>query len=320
MDILTITDLDLGFQTPSAGRLAVLRGVNLTIRADEVLALVGESGSGKSALGKSILQLHAPPFVPDRARLSGSIRFAGEELIGAAPERVRQLRRRDVGWISQDALSGLNPVMPVGAQIAEAAVAADPGLEPAIAAGKAAEMLAAVGLTDAGAPGAYPHQLSGGQRQRVMIAIAAVRQPRLLIADEPTTALDATVQARVLALLHGLQRQTRAAMLFITHDLGVVAHLADRVAVAYAGEIVEVAPVADLFCAPRHPYASGLVGALPNAPPGRVALRGHAPDLRALPPGCAFAPRCAFRTAVCTMPPPQRREGAATFRCWNPLP
>ncbi|MBD3788382.1 MAG: ABC transporter ATP-binding protein, partial [Sphingomonadales bacterium] len=168
---------------------------------------------------------------------------------------------------------------------------------------------------------AYPHELSGGQRQRVMIALAAVRRPGLLIADEPTTALDVTVQAQVLELLIRLQQETGMAMLFITHDLGVVARLAQRVGVAYAGQIVETAPVADLFLRPRHPYTAGLLASLPEVPHDHPPLTGHAPSLRDLPPGCAFAPRCPRATARCArLLPETRRLGASHLRCHEPLP
>ncbi len=322
--LVQIAGLRLGFDT-GAGRLEVLRGVDLEIAAGEVLALVGESGSGKSALGKSILNLHAPPFVPDRAHMAGSIRLQGEELVGAAPERLRQLRATEAALISQDALSGLNPVVRVAEQVAEAARAADPALAPVAAMHAARAMLDAVGLGDGDGAGqrplwrAYPHELSGGQRQRVMIALAAVRRPALLIADEPTTALDVTVQAQVLDLLIRLQQETGMAMLFITHDLGVVARIAQRVAVAYAGQIVEAAPVADLFLRPRHPYTAGLLASLPEAPHGHPPLTGHAPSLRDLPPGCAFAPRCPRATSRCNRAPEARRIGASSLRCHEPL-
>ena len=320
--LVQIAGLRLGFDT-GAGRLEVLRGIDLDIAPGEVLALVGESGSGKSALGRSILNLHAPPFVPDRAHMAGSIRLRGEEVLGAGPERLRRLRATDAALISQDALSGLNPVVRVAGQVAEAARAADPALAPDAAMRAARAMLDAVGLGDG--PGqrplwrAYPHELSGGQRQRVMIALAAVRRPALLIADEPTTALDVTVQAQVLELLIRLQQETGMAMLFITHDLGVVARIAQRVAVAYAGQIVETAPVADLFLRPRHPYTAGLLASLPEAPHDHPPLTGHAPSLRDLPPGCAFAPRCPRATARCARAPEVRRLGASHLRCHEPL-
>lgn len=320
--LVSIRDLKLGFR---AGRrtVSVLRGVDLDLPRGEVTALVGESGSGKSALGKSILSLHAPPFVPSGAIVSGSIRFRGEELLHApAPAaRLRRLRARDVALVSQEALSGLNPVMRIGPQIAEAARAADPGLDPAMAEKRAREMIAAVGLPEPDRQyRAYPHQLSGGQRQRVIIAIAAIRNPELMIADEPTTALDVTVQARILSLLRMLQRDRGMTMLFITHDLAVVADIAQRVAVMYAGRIVEAGTLAAVFTRPRHPYTAGLITALPQAPQRVGRLEGHPPDLTTSEHGCAFAPRCVRAAAACTAAPPPFVLDQTVALCWNPLP
>ncbi len=318
--LLSVRDLTLSFAT-RMGPLKVLRGIDLDIAANEVVALVGESGSGKSALGKSIVQLLSPPFVDGRATLSGSIRLHGEELITAPAHRLRAVRARDIAMVSQDALSGLNPVMRIGAQIAEAAQAADPALSAAAARRDARDMLAAVGLPDPDkAARDYPHQLSGGQRQRVMLALAAIRQPQVLIADEPTTALDVSVQARVLALLADLQRQSGMAMLFITHDLGVVANIAHRVAVMYAGQIIETGTVAEVFTRPRHPYSAGLISALPEAPAHHPRLAGGPPDLHNLAPGCAFMPRCRHAAMACSQPPPLKPfPGGAHALCWSPL-
>ena len=318
--LLSIRDLRLDFRAPR-GDVSVLRGIDLDLAAGEVTALVGESGSGKSALGKSILDLHAPPFVASAAAMQGSIRFQGEELLGASAERLKRLRARDVALVSQEALSGLNPVMRVGPQIAEAARAADPELSAALAERLAREMIAAVGLPEPDARyRAYPHQLSGGQRQRVIIAIAAIRHPKLMIADEPTTALDVTVQARILDLLRALQTNRSMAMLFITHDLGVVAQIAQNVAVMYAGRIVERGPLAAVFTRPRHPYTAGLIAALPEAPPRTGRLDGHPPDLATISQGCAFAPRCRRATAACAVAPPSRILDASVLLCWNPMP
>lgn len=318
--LLSVRNLRLSFAT-KAGPLEILRGIDFDIAANEVVALVGESGSGKSAFGKTILHLLSPPYVDDRASISGSIRLRGEELTSASPERMRALRARDIAMVSQDALSGLNPVMRIGAQIAEAARAADPTLGHSEADRVARDMIAAVGLPDPEKRARqYPHQLSGGQRQRVMLALAAVRKPQVLIADEPTTALDVSVQARILALLADLQRQSGMAMLFITHDLGVVANIAHRVAVMYAGQIVETGSVAEVFTRPRHPYSAGLISALPEAPPHHVRLAGSPPDLRSLAPGCAFMPRCPYASAACAGPPPSRElPGGTRTLCWSPL-
>lgn len=318
--LLSVRDLSLGFRT-RRGVVDVLRGVDIELAAGEVTALVGESGSGKSALGKSILQLHAPPFVPSGAAMTGSIRLAGEELLGASTRRLERLRAQQVALISQEALSGLNPVMRIGRQIAEAARSATPQSSDAEADAMALEMIAAVGLPEPEARWRdYPHQLSGGQRQRVMIAMAAIRRPMLLIADEPTTALDVTVQARILSLLQTLQRDRAMAMLFITHDLGVVAEIAQNVAVMYAGRIVEQGRLAEVFTRPRHPYTAGLIGALPDAPPGYPRLAGQPPDTRSIVAGCAFAPRCSRRVDACATAPPQRPIGGNLCCCWNPVP
>ncbi|MFD1328006.1 ABC transporter ATP-binding protein [Mycoplana ramosa] len=318
--LLSIRNLRLDFGT-ARGDVSVLRGIDLDLAAGEVTALVGESGSGKSALGKSILGLHAPPFVASAASMQGSIHLQDEELLGAPPERLRHLRAREVALVSQEALSGLNPVMRVGPQIAEAAQAANHELSPTAAERLAREMIAAVGLPEPDARyRAYPHQLSGGQRQRVIIAIAAIRQPKLMIADEPTTALDVTVQARILDLLRALQARHGMAMLFITHDLGVVAQIAQHVAVMYAGRIVERGPLADVFTRPRHPYTAGLIAALPEAPTRTGRLDGHPPDPATLSDGCAFAPRCPRATAVCSTAPPKRTLDDSTLLCWNPIP
>ena len=318
--LLSIRNLRLDFST-ARGDVSVLRGIDLDLAAGEVTALVGESGSGKSALGKSILDLHAPPFVASAASMQGSIRLQGEELLGAPAERLKHLRAREVALVSQEALSGLNPVMRVGPQIAEAARAANPELSPIAAERLAREMIAAVGLPEPDARyRAYPHQLSGGQRQRVIIAIAAIRQPKLMIADEPTTALDVTVQARILDLLRALQAKHGMAMLFITHDLGVVAQIAQHVAVMYAGRIVERGPLAAVFTRPRHPYTAGLIAALPEAPTRTGRLDGHPPDPATLSDGCAFAPRCPRATGVCSVAPPNRILDDSTLLCWNPIP
>ena len=318
--LLSVRDLNLGFRT-RRGVVDVLRGVDIELAAGEVTALVGESGSGKSALGKSILQLHAPPFVPSGAAMTGSIRLAGEELLGASTRRLEQLRAQQVALISQEALSGLNPVMRIGRQIAEAARSARPQSGDDEADAMALEMIGAVGLPEPEARWRdYPHQLSGGQRQRVMIAMAAIRRPMLLIADEPTTALDVTVQARILKLLQKLQRDRAMAMLFITHDLGVVSEIAQNVAVMYAGRIVEQGRLAEVFTRPRHPYTAGLIGALPDAPPGYPRLAGQPPDTRSIGAGCAFAPRCSRRVDACALAPPQRLVGRNLCCCWNPLP
>lgn len=302
--LLSLRDVTVRFSS-SDGAIAAVRSVDLDIAAGEVVGLVGESGSGKSALARGLLGLIHPPFSGHRAEIGGSAVLQGRdrvpiELIGAASELRRKVRSRDIAMIFQDALSALNPVIRVGWQVAEALRAAEPALSRAEASARATDLLDRVGIDDAPTRARhYPHQLSGGQRQRVMIAIAIARRPRLLIADEPTTALDVTVQATVLALLKALQADLDMAMLFITHDLSVVSRIADRVAVMYAGRIVEVAPTAQLFERPRHPYTQGLLQSRPGHRTRGQGLVGTSPDPRKVPSGCAFAPRCPRVAEVC---------------------
>jgi oligopeptide/dipeptide ABC transporter ATP-binding protein len=300
--------------------LEAVRGVDLDIAPGEVLALVGESGSGKSALARGLLRLNQAPFSRHAAEVRGEARLqaaAGPVDLVAAPERrLRDVRARDVAMIFQDALSALNPVMRIGRQIGEALARRFPAMERPVRRDRVMALLGEVGLDDAARlVRAYPHQLSGGQRQRVMIAIAMARQPALMIADEPTTALDVTVQARVLAQLRTLQRRHAMAMLFITHDLSLVPRLADRVAVMYAGRLVEIGRADAVFAAPRHPYTRGLLDSRPGHRRRGAGLTGAAPDPRGLPPGCAFAPRCRQAGPDCDMTP-ALTDGV---RCVRPL-
>ena len=302
------------------GPLDAVRGVDLDIAPGEVLALVGESGSGKSAFARALLHMTHPPFTRHATRVGGSARLRGAEgeteLVGAGEAALRRVRARGIAMIFQDALSALNPVTRVGRQVEEALASAFPGLPATERARRAVALLGDVGIADAAARArAYPHQLSGGQRQRVMIAIAMARDPALLIADEPTTALDVTVQARVLRLLMDLQARHGMAMLFITHDLSLVAKIADRVAVMYAGQVVETGATGAVFDAPRHPYTRGLLASRPGHRRRGEGLAGSAPDPRALPPGCAFAPRCRQAGPDCAAPPPL----ADLVRCVRPL-
>ena len=275
--ILAARGVHVRFDT-AAGQVHAVRGVDLDIHASETVALVGESGSGKSAFAKSFLRLHQPPFTTPRTHIEGNIVLSRPDgpidLIALSDAEMRAARARDIGIIFQDALSALNPTKRAGEQIAEALGEASPGIRPEEAKAMAVDILDRVGIPDAGTKSrAYPHQLSGGQRQRVMIAIAAVRSPQLLIADEPTTALDVTVQARLLRLLKDIQIESRMAMLFITHDLTIVAEIADRVAVMNQGQIVEIAPTREIFGAPRHDYTKHLLASLP----GRRARPAHGP-------------------------------------------
>ncbi len=306
--------------------VTVLDQVSFTLNAGETLALVGESGCGKSMTALAIMGL-APPT----ARISGgSVRLLGEELVGAPPSRLRQLRGRTMAMIFQEPMTALNPVYNCGEQIAEV-VRRHEGLDRRSARLRAVEMLDAVGIPDPGQrANDYPHQLSGGMRQRVMIAMALACKPALLIADEPTTALDVTVQAQVFDLLKQLQRATHTAIVLITHDMGTVAEMAQGVVVMYAGRVAETGTTAALLERPAHPYTQGLIRAVPQvrsgeaaaeAPPPLVEIPGMVPDLSQRPVGCAFAPRCPARFAPCDQPPPllpADPQGGAGHgaRCW----
>ncbi|SDB72522.1 ABC transporter ATP-binding protein [Belnapia rosea] len=285
------------------GGAPALRGIDLAIAPGEALGLVGESGCGKS-----VTWLAALGLLPGRARVSGSVRLAGEEILGAAPAVLDRVRGGRVAMIFQDPASSLNPVHRIGRQVAEA-LGLHRGLRGVAARAEARRLLDQVGIPDAGRRlDAYPHELSGGQNQRVMIAMALAGQPELLVADEPTTALDVTIQAQILELLGALRRETGMALVLISHDLGVVAETCERVAVMYAGRIVEEARVARLFAAPTHPYTQGLLGALPPLDGPRrplSAIPGSVPEPNGMPPGCAFAPRCPHAAAACALGVPE---------------
>jgi peptide/nickel transport system ATP-binding protein len=279
-----------------------LHGIDLAIMPGETLALVGESGSGKSVTSLAIMGL----LDRDSARLAGEIRLdGGDNLLDLSPAALAALRGRTVSMIFQEPMTSLNPVMSVGEQIAEPLrrhrKLAGAALQAAVLAA-----LGEVGIADpARRAAAFPHELSGGMRQRVLIAIALACDPRLLIADEPTTALDVTVQAQILDLLKALQQKRGMAMLFISHSLAVVAEIANRVAVMYGGRIVELAPAAEIFAAPRHPYTRGLLASLPGGQRGARlnAIPGSVVDPHRPPPGCAFAPRCADVIDMCSARP-----------------
>jgi peptide/nickel transport system ATP-binding protein len=285
------------------GGQPALRGIDLDVAPGEAVGLVGESGCGKS-----VTWLAALGLLPARAVVAGSVRIGGEELLNAPPSVLEGVRGGRIAMIFQDPASSLNPVHRIGRQIAEA-LALHQGMTGASAQAEAKRLLDQVGMPDASRRlNAYPHELSGGQNQRVMIAIALAGRPELLVADEPTTALDVTIQAQILDLLQALRRETGMALVLISHDLGVVAETCGRVAVMYAGRIVEQAPTSRLFAAPTHPYTQGLLGALPPLDGPRrplSAIPGGVPEPWAMPPGCAFAPRCAHRSAACdTATPP----------------
>ncbi len=289
-----------------------LRGVDLAVGVGEAVGLVGESGCGKS-----VTWLAALGLLPGKAHIAGSVRLGGQELLGAPPAVLERVRGKRVAMIFQDPASSLNPVHRIGRQIAEALLL-HRGLAGAAARAEVRRLLDQVGIPDAGRRlDAYPHELSGGQNQRVMIAMALAGEPELLVADEPTTALDVTIQAQILDLMGSLRRDTGMALVLISHDLGVVAETCERVGVMYAGRIVEEAPVARLFAAPAHPYTRGLLGALPplNGPRRPLAaISGGVPEPWAMPPGCAFAPRCPHRLAACEAELPQAEAQAPGHR------
>ncbi len=302
--LLEVTHLTTAFVSETATLVAV-SDVSFTIREGETLCLVGESGSGKSMTAFSILGLLPPPG----RVITGSIRFRGRDLLALSEEEMCAVRGADIALIFQEPMTALNPVFTVGDQIAETLVVHGRADWKAARA-EAVRLLESVRVPDAAARARdYPHQLSGGQRQRVLIAMALACQPALIIADEPTTALDVTIQAEVLDLLRELQAAHGLALLFITHDLGIVAAMADRVAVMYAGRIVEQASVAQLFGSPQHPYTRGLLGSMPGVHAGQRlhAIDGTVPSLAALPQGCAFEPRCSDRRNVCREQMPELR-------------
>jgi len=301
MSLVQIRGLAVSF----AGQPA-LRGIDLDVAPGEALGLVGESGCGKS-----VTWLAALGLLPGKARVTGSVRLGGMELLGAKAETLEQVRGGRIAMIFQDPASSLNPVHRIGRQITEA-LSLHQGLSGAPARAEAKRLLDAVGMPDAQRRlDAFPHELSGGQNQRVMIAIALAGRPEVLVADEPTTALDVTIQAQILDLLQGLRREMGMALVLITHDLGVVSETCERVAVMYAGRIVEEAASGQIFTHPAHPYTQGLLGALPPLDGERrplMAIPGGVPEPWAMPPGCAFAPRCPHARAACLQAVPELED------------
>jgi peptide/nickel transport system ATP-binding protein len=295
----------------------VLHGIDLVIAKGEALGLVGESGSGKS-----VTWLAALGLLPAKAAIAGSALLDGIELIGATPATLDRVRGGRVAMIFQDPASALNPVLKVGRQLGEA-LALHRGLSGSAIANEAKRLFDLVGIPDAARRlSAYPHEFSGGQNQRVMIAMALAGAPDILVADEPTTALDVTIQAQILDLIRTVRREMGMALVLISHDLGVIAETCDRVAVMYAGRIVEEAPVRALFERPCHPYTRGLLSSLPPLEGARqrlVSIPGTVPDPRALPAGCAFAPRCQHAGPACgtAVPPLLDIDGSRRLACIN---
>ena len=291
--LIDIRDLRVAF-----GGVEVVRGVDFSIESGEAVGLVGESGSGKSVTWLAVTRLLGPAVT-----ISGSVLLAGEDVLRASPARMDKIRGGRIAMIFQDPASALNPVRRVGKQVAEA-LRLHRGMDAAAARAETIRLFDLVGLPDAAWRfSAYPHELSGGQNQRVMIAMALAGRPDLLVADEPTTALDATIQAQILDLLDRLRAEFGMALLLITHDLGVVSRVCDRIAVMYAGTIVETAPADRLFRGAAHPYTRGLLGASPplHGPRRRLtAIPGRVPEPFDMPPGCPFAPRCPEAETACT--------------------
>src|SRR5207253_8438582 len=296
-----------------------VRDVSFAIAPGEVLGVVGESGAGKSLTGAAIIGLIDPP-----GRIAGGeIRLAGRRIDNLAYDAMRKVRGREIGAVFQDPLTSLNPLYPIGRQLTET-IRTHLDLSEQAARKRAIQLLEEVGIPAAARRiDHYPHQFSGGMRQRVVIALALAANPKLVIADEPTTALDVSIQAQIIQLLKRLAREHGTAVMLITHDMGVIAETADRVAVMYAGRIVEIGPVADVIHRPRHPYTVGLMGSIPSIAEGceRLAqIDGTMPRLTAIPSGCAFHPRCGRAVERCIVDCPElERAGATEAACWNPV-
>ena len=319
MSLLSVENLHVEFRT-SGGTVQAVRGVSFQVAEGETVGLVGESGSGKSVTALSLMRLIPTP--PGHIR-EGSIRLEGKEIRELSEREMHKVRGAQMAMVFQDPFTSLNPTMTLGAQVAEPLLL-HKGVSKQEARQQVLELFEAVRLPNPELRyKQYPHEISGGQRQRVMIAIAFACKPRLLIADEPTTALDVTVQAQVLSLIQQMQREFKTGVLMITHDLGVVAEVCDRVLVMYAGQVVESGTVEQIFDSPKHPYTQGLLASLPQIQADTrqrlVSIPGQPPDLSALPNGCAFYDRCPKRLVdICTQKEPEeaRFENGQTVRCF----
>ena len=313
--LLRVEDLRVSFVSPH-GRVQAVDGVSFEVASGEILAVVGESGSGKSVTALTLIGLTRVPGV----RIEGVATLRELDLLGAREDELEQIRGRRIATVFQDALSALNPVYRVGDQIAEQ-IRAHEDVGRSTARGRAVELLGRVGIPRAKERArAFPHELSGGMRQRATIAMALSCEPELLVADEPTTALDVTIQAQILGLLAELRDEAGIAVVLITHDLGVVAEVADRVAVMYAGQIVEAGSLEEVFYDPQHPYTWGLLGCISRVDRPRTAnlpaIPGRPPSLTAPPSGCRFAPRCPHSFPPCATPPPLAIRAGHPDRCW----
>ena len=316
-EILKVEGLKTSFMT-SSGEVQAVRGVSFGVRKGEILGIVGESGSGKSVTSMTILRLLA-----DTARIKeGAIRFEGQDLTKVSKKEMRAIRGQKIAMIFQDPMSSLNPLVPVGKQVAEIMKIHHPEMKPEQLKQRTLELFEQVRIPEAAKRlRSYPHEFSGGMRQRVMIAMALANRPDLLIADEPTTALDVTIQDQILKQLRSLQREYGTSIIFITHDLGVVAELCDRVVVMYGGLIMEEAPIEEIFANPLHPYTMGLLASIPGVHKDKSerlqSIAGSPPDMTSPPAGCPFAPRCPYARNICAAEcPPYVQAGGHRAMCW----
>ena len=318
-DVLVIKNLRVEIPT-RRGVLTALDDINLTIHAGEIVGMVGESGAGKSMTGNAVLGL-----LPANGHIvAGEIWVDGVRVDCFSDDQMNAVRGKKVGAIFQDPLTGLDPLMTVGEQLTETLLTHHKGMTKSEAKARAIALMKETGIPEAETRfNLWPHQFSGGQRQRIVIALALAAEPVLLIADEPTTALDVTIQAQIIELIVKLAKERHMAVLLITHDMGVISVAADRVAVMYAGQIVEIGRVSDVIHRPRHPYSAGLMGAIPNIHAQSEWLEqidGSMPGLTAIPAGCAFHPRCkAADKSCCTMRPNLTEFGSGSVRCWKAL-